>query len=105
MQSYLVSIIAGCLVPMLPIVIEYGLTHAVHAATFSVTGVVYTVAVGMTSRNRFVVFSSFFCSIICGIVYAGEQYGNINQIDLPYVEYGYKISQFILYVFIVGYAI
>jgi hypothetical protein len=105
MQTYLASIIAGCLIPMLPIMVEYGLTHAVHTATFSVTGVVYTAAVGMTSRNRFVVFLSFFCATLCGVIYAGKLYNDINQVNLPYVEYGPPIAQFILYLFIIGYAI
>lgn len=105
MQAFIVSVVAGCFLPMLPIMAEYSLTDTVQGETWSLTGVVYTAGVGIASRNEIVVISSFFCSTICAVIYVMEKYVETNHADMPYVEYGPIISQAILYVFVWGYAI
>ncbi len=105
MQAFIVSIVAGCLLPMLPIMAEYGLTDTVPGEMWSVTGAVYTAAVGIASRNQIVVTSSFFCSTICAVIYGVEKYVETNHTDMPYVEYGPIITQTVLYCFVWGYAI
>lgn len=105
MQAFIVSIVAGCLFPILPIMAEYGLTDTVQGETWSLTGVVYAAAVGIASRSQVVVISSFFCSTICAIIYGAEKYVETNHTDMPYIEYGPIISQTILYFFATGYAI
>ena len=105
MRAFLVSIIAGCFLPMLPIMAEYGLTHAVQGETWSLTGVVYAAAVGMASRNQAVVISGLFCSAICAAIYGAEKLGEANNPYMPFIEYGPVIAQSVLYFFIIGYCI
>jgi len=105
MQAFIVSIVAGCLIPVLPIMAEYGLTNNVQADTWSLTGSVYAAVVGIASRNQAVVISSFFCSTICATIYGAEKYSETHHADLPYIEYGPIISQAVLYCFVAGYAI
>src|SRR5216683_3251534 len=105
MHAFIVSIVAGCLLPVLPIMAEYGLTNTVQADTWSLTGILYAAAVGIASRNQAIVIAGFFFSTICAIIYAGVKYGEANQADLPFTEYGPVITQAVLYCFIAGYAI
>jgi len=105
MQAFIVSIVAGCLLPMLPIMVEYGLADTVQGNTWSLTGVVYAAAVGIASRNQAIVISGFFCSTICLIIYGAEKYGEVHQADLGFIQYGPVITQAVLYCFIAGYAI
>jgi hypothetical protein len=68
MQAFIVSIVAGCLFPGLPIIAELGLRNAVQLETLALTGIVYTAAVGFSSRYQAVAISSFFFSTICAII-------------------------------------
>jgi hypothetical protein len=52
MQTFIVSVIAGCLFPILAILAEVGLTNRVQSETLAVTGIVYAAAVGLASRNQ-----------------------------------------------------
>jgi hypothetical protein len=74
MQAFIVSIVAGCLFPGLPIIAELGLRNAVQLETLALTGIVYTAAVGFSSRYQAVAISSFFFSTICAIIYGAEKY-------------------------------
>ncbi len=105
MQAFFVSIAAGCLLPMLPIMAERGLTSTVQAGTWSLTGTLYAAAVGIASRNQAIVVAGFFCSTMCLVIYGAEKYGEANHTDLPFSEYGPVITHAVLYCFIAGYAI
>jgi hypothetical protein len=103
MQAFIVSILAGCLVPVLPIIAEYGLTNAVRYDTWSLIGIVYAAGVGTASRNKAIVISSFFSAIVCLVFYGADKYSEANHVDLPFVENRLVIAQAVLYFLGVGY--
>jgi hypothetical protein len=104
MQAFIVSILAGCLLPMSPIMAEYGLTNAVRDDTWSLVGIVYAALVGVAVRNKFMVVSSCVCSAVCAVFYGAAKYGEANQIDLSFIEYRLVIAQAVLYFLGLGYA-
>jgi hypothetical protein len=113
MQAFIVSVIAGCLFPILPIVAEWGVTSSVKSDTLSVTGLVYAVAVGMVSRNQAVAISSFFFATICAAIYGAEKavihgaekyMANVQE-GMPFIEYGAVISSGIILLFALMYSV
>jgi hypothetical protein len=105
MQAFFVSVIAGCLFPLLPIGAEFGLKSEVEPATLAVTGVVYAAAVGMGSRSQFIAFSGFFWATICAIIYGAETYGRDSHPAMPFVLYGPALCGWVLAIFATAYAI
>jgi hypothetical protein len=105
MQAFVVSILAGCLLPMSPIVLEYGLTNAVRDDTWSLVGIVYAALIGAAARNKSIVISSFICSWLCAALYGAAKYGETHSVDLSFIEYRLIIAQAVLYLFAVGYAL
>jgi hypothetical protein len=103
MQAFIVSILAGCLVPVLPIMAEYGLTNTVRDDTWSLIGIVYAAVVGTGSRSKAIVISSFICSTACAGIYVAAKYSEANDADQPFIEYRLVITQAVLYFFGVGY--
>jgi uncharacterized membrane protein len=103
MQSFLVSILTGCVVPALPIVSEYGLTNAVRDDTWSLIGIVYVAFAGVASRNKAMIISSFLCSTLCAVIYIVSKYSERNHVDIPFVDYTTTITQAAIYLFGVGY--
>jgi len=105
MQAFLVSLIGGCLFPILPVLVEFGLTNAVRLETLAVTSTVYAAAVGMASRNQAIAFSSFFFSLICIVIYSAETYKTPAQEGMPFIKYGALISGGIMLIYFASYVI
>ncbi len=75
MQQYIVSLVAGILFPLLPLVLEFGFTNDIKPETLTVTAVVYAAAIGLASRNPAIVVSSLFCSAMCVGIYGADESG------------------------------
>jgi hypothetical protein len=105
MQAFVVSILAGCLLPMSPVVIEYGLTNAVRDDTWSLVGIAYAALIGAAARNKPIAISSFICSALCAILYGAAKYGEAYSVDQSFIEYRPIIAQAALYFFAISYAL
>ena len=99
MQAFIVSIIAGCFFPILPVLAEFGLTNSVQSETLALTGIVYAAAVGMASRNSAIAIASFFFSTVCAVIYGAEKYGSSDHESMIFIKYGSMISSCIIYMF------
>jgi hypothetical protein len=106
MQAFVVSIFAGILFPLLPLLVEYGVTTHVKLESLTVTAVVYAPAIGLVSRHQAIAISSFFFSIVCAAVYivGVDQIRDIVP-DAPFVTHGPIITIGTLYIFSVCYAL
>ena len=103
MQTFIFSILIGCVVPALPIVAEYGLTNAVRDDTWSLAGIVYVALAGAASRNKAIIISSFLCSTSCAAIYIASKYGEYNHVDMPFVYYSTVVTKAAIYLFGMGY--
>jgi hypothetical protein len=103
MQTFIFSILIGCVVPALPIVAEYSLTNAVREDTWSLIGIVYVALAGTASRNKVIIISSFLCSILCAAIYIVSKYSERSHVDMSFANYSTAITQVAIYLFGVGY--
>ena len=75
MQAFIVSLVAGLLFPLIPIIAEYGTTvpqtgvEMVRLEVWAVTSVVFIAAIGMMSRHQAVLVTAFFFSALDAIIY------------------------------------
>ena len=84
---------------------EYGLTNDVLPETWSLTGIVYTTAVGLASRNQAIAISSFFFSTTCAVIYAAQKLQDAAHADTPFIRMGSQISIGTLYFFAMCYLV
>jgi hypothetical protein len=106
MQAFLVSIVAGILFPVVPILAELGLGEHLKPETLSVTAVVYTAAIGLVSRNQAILVSSLFCSLMCALIYAVDGLGvRDSRPTIFFVIYGPIITSGAIYFYSVCYAV
>jgi hypothetical protein len=75
MQPFIVSIVAGILFPVLPLLAELLLTDHVKPETLTITAVVYVAAIGLVSRHQAVAISSLLASTLCAVIYGGYESG------------------------------
>jgi hypothetical protein len=105
MQAFIVSIVAGCLFPLLPIIAEAGLTNDVKSETWALTGVVYLAAVALVSRNQAVAILGLFLCTLCAVIYGANQLKDAAHANVVFVRYGAAISACLLVFFLIGYVI
>ncbi|MGY3610869.1 MULTISPECIES: hypothetical protein [unclassified Bradyrhizobium] len=95
MQHFTVSIFAGVLFPVLPILAEFGLTNKVKPETLTLTAVVYAAAIGLVSRNQAILISSLFCSTVCAVIYGAAESG--LQSSVFFIKHGPTITAGTIY--------
>jgi|ERR1700730_16656897 hypothetical protein len=105
MQVYLVSLLAGILFPLLPLIVEYGFTSDVKLETLTVTAIVYGPAIGLVSRHQAVAILGLFVSPVCAAIYAFSD-SRVRALfpDAPFLTYGPVITGEIIYFFSFFYA-
>jgi hypothetical protein len=98
-QQFVVSIVAGLLFPLLPVLGEWLVKSHVTPDGIAVTGSVYAAAVGLASRYPAVVFSSMFFAVICAMIYVGLALCGMSTVCLipplnhaPFLIYGFMAS-------------
>src|ERR1700759_3721316 len=105
MQALIVSLFAGVAFPLFPILAEYGITGQVKPDTWSLTGIVYAVAIGLVSRNQAITISGFFFSGLCVLIYVAQTVAEMSRLDMPIVAYGTQISTSVLYGYTLCYVV
>jgi hypothetical protein len=106
MQPFIVSIFAGILFPILPMVAELLVTNHIKPETLTITAVVYVAAVGLISRYQAITFSSLFFSTMCAIIYGGyESELSHSNPNLNFVTYGPTITFGTIFFYSICYAV
>ena len=68
-QNFLLCVFLHLCIPLLPLLIEFWATADVSDKTLTLAGTVYTVAVGISSRNRALFGLAILLSIILGVAF------------------------------------
>jgi hypothetical protein len=105
MQVFIVSIFAGICFPILPIVLEFGITTGLKLETLAVTAVVYAAAVGLVSRYQAIAIAGLFFSTLTAVIYALDMADFAKSHPGAYfIRYGDIISMGTIYFFALCYA-
>lgn len=68
-QNFLLCVFLHMCIPLLPLVIEFWATAGVSDKTLTLAGTVYTIAVGVSSRNRALFGLAFFLSVVLAVAF------------------------------------
>jgi hypothetical protein len=71
MQAFLVSLLAGVFLPLMPIYFEL-VIRDVRVDTWTGAAITYTAALGLASRNQSVMVGAWVVAVILAFVYGGE---------------------------------
>lgn len=105
MQPFIVSLLAGVCVPLLPLAAEAGLTNQVQPENWALTAIVYVAAVGLCSRNQAIMVAGLVLSSFCGFLYAGILLRGQSQPPVFFAAYGPVLSQCLIGSFVVAFII
>ena len=68
-QNFLLCIFLHLCIPLLPLLIEFWATADISDKTLTLAGTVYTIAVGVTSRNKALLGLAFLLSVILAVAF------------------------------------
>jgi hypothetical protein len=105
MQAFIVSIVAGCLFPLFPVIAEFGLQQDVSLATWAVTSIVYTAAVGLSSRNQAVAIPGLFCSALSVLIYSASTLADGHHAAALFIHFGKPICYGLISIFLIAYVV
>lgn len=105
MPVYLVSLLAGIVVPLFPLLLEYGVTKDIKLETLAVTAIVYSPAIGLVSRNQAVAISGLVVAMLCVAPYFFS-YPTVAALfpEAPFLIYGRVMAIEAIYFFSICYA-
>jgi hypothetical protein len=105
MQPFIVSLVAGCFFPLVPLLAEAGLTSSIQPETWALNAIVYLAAVAIVSRNQAITMAGLFFSLVCALIYTAVLYHDPAHANMPFVKYGSVICEVLIAVFLICYVI
>ena len=95
-QNFLLCVFLHLCIPLLPLLIEFWATSSVSDKTLTLAGTVYTIAVGVSSRNRALFGLAILLSIILAVAFGFA--ASVSE-PLPGSKYVSGIAILVMFVF------